>query len=83
MTNGQDTQGHGLDIMSQFEDPSEDHLDAGQRALLDKTKTAFNELEKLTKNVSLYGRNHPSVSRFRERFLEAISSLLEEEQLRV
>lgn len=64
--------------MSQFEDPSEEHLDAGQRALLDKTKTAFNELEKLTKNVSLYGRKHPSVSRFRERFLESISTLLEE-----
>jgi len=64
--------------MSQFEDPNEDHLDAGQRALLEKTKTAFNELEKLTKNVALYGRNHPSVGRFRERFLDTISVLLQE-----
>ncbi len=78
MTDGQHTQGHERDIMSQFEDPGEENLDAGQRELLAKTKTAFNELEKLTKNVALYGRSHPSVGRFRERFLETISVMLQE-----
>ena len=48
MTDRQQTHGREQDLMSQFEDPNEDHLDGNQRALLDKTKTAFNELEKLT-----------------------------------
>ena len=78
MTDTQHSQNR--DLMSQFEDPGEENLEDEQRAQLSKAKTAFNELEKLTKNVSLYGRGHPSVARFRTRFLETLVALLETEE---
>lgn len=68
--------GAGGDIMQMFEGPDEASLDEKQRARIAVARDAFRELEKLTKNIALYGREHQSVIRFRGRFFEAITGLI-------
>lgn len=62
--------------MQMFEGPGEDALDEAQRARLAQARETFRELEKLTKNISLYGRGHQSVARFRERLFDAATALV-------
>ncbi len=72
--------GAGGDIMQMFEGPGEEALDDAQRARLAQARETFRELEKLTKNIALYGRAHQSVARFRERLFAAITELIGESQ---
>lgn len=69
----------GGDIMKLFEGPTEESLTEAQRALVRRGREAFGELEKLIKNVALYGSDHQSVGRFRERFHQAIRELVDAE----
>ncbi|MCA9539808.1 MAG: hypothetical protein KC620_13015, partial [Myxococcales bacterium] len=62
--------------MQMFEGPGEEALDGEQRALLTRAREAFRELEKLTKNVGLYGKTHQSVERFRARLHAAVTELI-------
>lgn len=78
MTATQRGRGAGGDIMQMFEGPGEDALDDRQRALLAQARETFRELEKLTKNIGLYGRGHQSVARFRERLFVAVQALIGE-----
>lgn len=57
--------GVGGDIMKMFEGPDDSALDKQQRATLEAIRGAFRELEKLVKNIGLYGEGHQSVDRFR------------------
>jgi hypothetical protein len=66
----------GGDIMKMFEGPTEESLDEQQRELVRRGREVFTELEKLLKNVGLYGQSHQSIDRFRQRFLQAITGLL-------
>lgn len=68
--------GAGGDIMQMFEGPDEASLDEHQRARINAARETFRELEKLTKNIALYGRAHQSVLRFRGRFFDAITALI-------
>ncbi len=68
---------HGGDIMELFEGPSEDSLDARKAEEVRVAKEAFRELEKLIKNIGLYGRLHSSTHRFRSSLFTAISNMLE------
>lgn len=68
--------GAGGDIMQMFEGPDEASLDERQRARIATARETFRELEKLTKNIALYGREHQSVIRFRGRFFAAITALI-------
>ena len=56
------------DIMKMFEGPDEASLSEAERVLVDQSRLAFRELEKLLKNTSLYGTSHESTGRFRTRF---------------
>ncbi len=62
--------------MRMFEGPRADALDEAQRLEVDSAREAFRELEKLVKNIQLYGREHQSVERFNERLYEALSTAL-------
>ncbi len=66
----------GGDMMKLFEGPREDSLGAEQQARVRAGKEAFRELEKLTKNINLYGRTHASTQRFRQMLFDAISKML-------
>ncbi len=50
--------GGGADIMRMFEGPGEEALEQDQRLLVAATRNAFRELEKLVKNIGLYGAAH-------------------------
>lgn len=67
----------GGDIMQLFEGPSEDSLDEAKAEEVRLAKEAFRELEKLIKNIGLYGRLHSSTHRFRATLFAAISAMLE------
>ena len=66
--------------MKMFEGPTEASLDESQRQVVEQAKLAFRELEKLTKNISLYGSEHQSVERFQLRFHETLTELLESQE---
>lgn len=66
----------GGDIMQMFEGPGEETLDAQQREVIALAREAFRELEKLCKNIGLYGRGHQSVERFRKRLFDAVITLI-------
>ncbi len=66
----------GGDFMQMFEGPDEASLDEHARAQIAQARETFRELEKLTKNIALYGRAHQSVVRFRGRFFEAMKALI-------
>ena len=66
----------GGDIMQLFEGPDESSLDAETAEEVRLTKEAFRELEKLIKNIGLYGRLHSSTHRFRASLFTAISDML-------
>lgn len=68
--------GAGGDIMQMFEGPREETLDDAQRATLAQARETFRELEKLTKNIALYGKGHQSVARFRARLFDAVVALI-------
>ncbi|MCA9557448.1 MAG: hypothetical protein H6704_01110 [Myxococcales bacterium] len=69
--------GGGADIMRMFEGPGEEALEQDQRLLVAATRNAFRELEKLVKNIGLYGAAHKSIDRFRERLFVALTEVLE------
>ena len=64
------------DFMRQFESSDDQNLDPQQRQTVEAFSKAFFELEKLVKNIVLYGRGHQSVDRFRDRFFSALTSAL-------
>ncbi len=68
--------GGGGDFMRLFEAPAEDALEQSQRLEVAACRDAFRELEKLVKNIGLYGAQHKSIDRFRERLFVTVSELL-------
>lgn len=70
----------GGDLLKLFEGPTEESLDERQRQLVRRGRDVFAELERLLKNVALYGAGHQSVARFRQRFHQALAALLSEQE---
>jgi hypothetical protein len=65
------------DLMKMFDAPTEDTLGAAERALVEAGRVAFRELEKLLKNIGLYGADHQGTDRFRALFRDAIRAFVE------
>ena len=63
-------------LMEVFEAPEEIALSEDERATVELAEIAFIELEKLSKNISLYGLEHQSVERFQVRFHEAVTKMI-------
>ncbi len=68
--------GSSGDLQRILEGPDDAALSAEQRAVLDLARTAFTELGKLVKNMHLYGADHQANERFRERFAQAMQTLV-------
>ncbi len=64
------------DIMEMFEGPSDEGLADEQRALVEAAKQTFLDLEKLTKNILLYGRDHQTTQRFQDKVYGALIELI-------
>ena len=64
------------DIMEMFEGPSDEGLADEQRALVEGARQTFLDLEKLTKNILLYGPDHQTTQRFQERVYSALMELI-------
>ena len=67
----------GGDIMQLFEGPSETSLDQRKADEVRVAKEAFKELEKLVKNIGLYGRLHSSTHRFRASLFSSLKAMLD------
>ena len=76
MTDGLET-GKSGGLLGFLEEAVDAHRDPEQQKQLDQAKDAFNALEKLIKNVSLYGLAHQATERFLQNayiaFQDAIS----------
>ncbi|MEE2757373.1 MAG: hypothetical protein VYA30_11985 [Myxococcota bacterium] len=77
MTDGLETAKNG-GLLGFLEETADSHRDPAQQSQLDQAKEAFRALEKLIKNVSLYGLEHQSTDRFLQNtyiaFQDAIST---------
>ena len=64
------------DLLDVFDEPDKVALDAEQEDIVENGLQAFAELEKLAKNILLYGVEHQSIQRFQQRFHESILALI-------
>ncbi|MEE2788699.1 MAG: hypothetical protein VX589_15280 [Myxococcota bacterium] len=65
-------------LMEVFEAPERAALSDAQSEIVQLAQNAFVELEKLSKNIALYGIDHQSIERFQVRFHEAITLMIGE-----
>ena len=57
------------DLLDVFDEPDKVALDAEQEDIVENGLQAFAELEKLAKNILLYGVEHQSIQRFHSVFM--------------
>jgi hypothetical protein len=68
------------DLMEMFEGPSDEGLGEAQRSQVAAARQTFLELEKLTKNILLYGREHQTTERFSERVFSSLIELIGQQE---
>ena len=71
-----DEPGLSADLLGVFDEPDKVALGADQQDIYELGVQAFAELEKLAKNILLYGGEHQSIQRFQARFFDSVTELI-------